>query len=368
MADEKIAIYHRIMKRETFEVAAKDLLSLIQKAEKNSPGKERILYVDIDGHRNEEGGFDEDMFELQKEYGMGFLLQFVKEIHFPLISVNNPNEQNNDIPEELHICYVDNSKDASLDELYIENYSNTEFIMEPDVYDYLKHFSALLRHYNEWDIGQKKSEEEIFDESSFMQMWYKHIGEIMNELFNNFIHGNLLSAAAMTRTLIECYVYLSILLKEQDIRLVEDWFFCSVMAKIKNKGELTDNVIETIKKYCINRNIDFNEIYNKFYGKSENSWLSRIIDKKKIVFRDACEYLNRPEIDGDYKFLCAFVHGQDVNSKLMPFTFYSSIYEILYLMSEYIFASIRMIKIKNKLEDEIMNLEEKLFELGKQYI
>ena len=96
------------------------------------------------------------MYELQKEFGVGFLLQFVKEIHFPLISVENPNEQNNDIPEELQIYHADSAKDTSLDELYIENYSNTEFIMEPDVYDYLKHFSALLKHYNEWDVGQKK--------------------------------------------------------------------------------------------------------------------------------------------------------------------------------------------------------------------
>ena len=46
--------------------------------------------------------------------------------------------------------------------------------------------------------------------------------EMMNELFNNFIHGNLLSAAAMTRTLIECYVYINILLQEQDLQLAED--------------------------------------------------------------------------------------------------------------------------------------------------
>lgn len=285
-----------------------------------------------------------------------------------MISVENPNEQNNDIPEELQIYHADNAKDTSLDELYIENYSNTEFIMEPDVYDYLKHFSALLKHYNEWDVGQKKSEKEIFYESSFMQMWYRHLGEMMNELFNNFIHGNLLSAAAMTRTLIECYVYINILLQEQDLQLAEDWFFCSVMAKIKNNGKLTDNILEVLKKYCNDQNIDFHEKYTKFYGKGENSWLSSVIDKKKITFRDACEYLCRPEIYYDYKALCAFVHGQDVYSKLMPFTFYSSIYEKLFLMSEYIFDAIRMFASESELENKILSLEEMLFELGKQYI
>ena len=93
----------------------------------------------------------------------------------------------------------------------------------------------------------------------------------------------------------------------------------------KNKGKLTDNILEVLKKYCNDQNIDFHEKYTKFYGKGENSWLSSVIDKKKITFRDACEYLCRPEIYDDYKALCAFVHGQDVYSKLMPFTFYSSI-------------------------------------------
>ena len=64
MTRQRIAIYHRVMKRENFEVAAKDLFRLLVNAQKQSPDQPRVLYVDIDGHRNKAGGFDNDMFEL----------------------------------------------------------------------------------------------------------------------------------------------------------------------------------------------------------------------------------------------------------------------------------------------------------------
>lgn len=255
--NEKIVIYHRIMKRENFEVAARDLLNLVYSAQKTSPNMDRVLYVDIDGHRNEEGGFDADMLELQKEYGIGFLLQFVKEINFPLACVKNHNEQNNDIPEKLQIIGAKNQKDKSLEDLYIENYSNTEFVMESDVYDYLRKFSDLLKSYNEWNIGYKKKETGLCNENALMQMWYRHLCELMNEAFNNFIHGNLLSASAMTRTIIECYVYISILLKEQDIRLTEEWFLCGLIRKIKKKKESADELIRIVQMYCANRNYNY---------------------------------------------------------------------------------------------------------------
>ena len=47
-----VALYHRVMRWENFEKAAKDLVSLVYAAEKKEPGKPRTLYLDIDGHRN----------------------------------------------------------------------------------------------------------------------------------------------------------------------------------------------------------------------------------------------------------------------------------------------------------------------------
>ena len=56
-----VALYHRVMRWENFEKAAKDLVSLVYVAEKKEPGKPRMLYLDIDGHRNAQGRFDADM-------------------------------------------------------------------------------------------------------------------------------------------------------------------------------------------------------------------------------------------------------------------------------------------------------------------
>jgi hypothetical protein len=83
--------------------AAQAVFKLVQEAQRVQPGKRRKLFLDVEGHRNIQGGFDADMLELQKEFLMGFLIQFLSEIHGPLISVKNPHAQNNDIPSELEI-------------------------------------------------------------------------------------------------------------------------------------------------------------------------------------------------------------------------------------------------------------------------
>src|SRR5262245_22629465 len=59
-----IAIYHRVYPHEGFEESAQILFKLVQRAQLQYPGKRRLLYLDIDGHRNSEGGFDADMLEL----------------------------------------------------------------------------------------------------------------------------------------------------------------------------------------------------------------------------------------------------------------------------------------------------------------
>lgn len=69
-----MCLYHRVMRRENFEKAAKDLFQLVLSAQKREPDKPRVLYLEIDGHLDENGAFDKDMFELQQEFGLGFLL------------------------------------------------------------------------------------------------------------------------------------------------------------------------------------------------------------------------------------------------------------------------------------------------------
>jgi hypothetical protein len=100
-----VAIYHVVYEHEGFEKSAQVLLKLVQQAEEMRPGKKRSLYLDIEGHRNHEGGFDADMSELRKEFLLSFLSRYLSEIHAPLVNARNPHPQNNEIPSTLAIQY-----------------------------------------------------------------------------------------------------------------------------------------------------------------------------------------------------------------------------------------------------------------------
>ncbi len=72
-------------------------------AEQQWPGKNRMLCLDIEGHRDPDGCFDTDMYELQDSFLLGFLGQYLSEIYAPLIKIQNRHPQKNDIPPELII-------------------------------------------------------------------------------------------------------------------------------------------------------------------------------------------------------------------------------------------------------------------------
>ena len=182
-----IALYHRIMRRENFEKAAKDLFELLKSAQTKMPNEDRALFVDIDGHKNALGGYDGDMLELQKEFGIGFLGKYFKEVHFPLIDFENPSPQCNDIPKEFAILSSESQNKDQLEELYIENYSNTEFVSEPDVFNYLKKFHHFLIEYQDFDFDCMIKEDNKFSDNWHIRLWKNHISELIYELYNSFI-------------------------------------------------------------------------------------------------------------------------------------------------------------------------------------
>ena len=98
---DAVALYHVIYKHEGFEESAQNLFKLVQNAQRRSPDKKRMLYLDIEGHRVEDGGFDADMLELQKEFLLSFLSSYLSEIHCPLVDETNLKPQENDIPPTL---------------------------------------------------------------------------------------------------------------------------------------------------------------------------------------------------------------------------------------------------------------------------
>jgi hypothetical protein len=111
MADEAtaagmlIALYHRVYRHEPFEKAAQDIFEIVRHAQREFPGKPRALYLDIEGHRNANGGFDNDMYELQKEFVLGLLMPFLTEAHEPLAAVRQKPGvvQRDDLPDALQI-------------------------------------------------------------------------------------------------------------------------------------------------------------------------------------------------------------------------------------------------------------------------
>ncbi|MFE5622482.1 HNH endonuclease signature motif containing protein [Streptomyces virginiae] len=110
-----VAIYHDMKVYENFERCAIRIFECIKQAEKGSPGAPRSLYIDIQGHRNEAGGFDHDALELIKDFALGFLGDYLTEIHTPLYHVRNPGKQRNDIPEVLQINHPDDGSKYGYD-------------------------------------------------------------------------------------------------------------------------------------------------------------------------------------------------------------------------------------------------------------
>lgn len=71
---------------------------------------------------------------------------------------------------------------------------------------------------------------------------------------------------------------------------------------------------------------------------------------------------------GDYKSACSYVHAQDIVTKIMPFTFYSSIYHKLYMMMTYIFRTVSLYPISDEQRKEMEALEAELIDLAEKYI
>jgi len=100
--DERtIAIYHNVYEHEGFDTTAQTLFKLVKSAEQEFPGRKRRLFLDIEGHKNSEGGFDSEMMEIQAKFLTEVLSPHLSEFSTPLGHCVNPKPQDNDIPPAL---------------------------------------------------------------------------------------------------------------------------------------------------------------------------------------------------------------------------------------------------------------------------
>lgn len=103
LGSKKIAIYHVIFKDEDFNESAQYIFKLVRYAQENNPGIPRCLYLDIEEHRNSQGGFDNDMFELQTKFLLKFLMKYLTEAYTPFGKIVNKDNQLDDVPTLLEI-------------------------------------------------------------------------------------------------------------------------------------------------------------------------------------------------------------------------------------------------------------------------
>ena len=197
------------------------------------------------------------------------------------------------MPERLEISHARNEKDHSLDAPYVENFSHTEYQSEATVYAYLKQVSDFLKRYQELDAEYALLPPEPYDPQNYLLQWRLHMRELINELFNMFVGGNLFSTAAMTRTLMECCVYGKVLKQEKSARLLEDWFLCGMIRSLPGQdGALRQAKLKTVYALCSAWNREPEETIRRFKKGNENEWLVSVIPGKgRIYFSHVCEYL-----------------------------------------------------------------------------
>lgn len=139
---------------------------------------------------------------------------------------------------------------------------------------------------------------------------------------------------------------------------------CNMCCTRENDEEL----YELIRKYCQINHLDFKKMWN-IYSKDPKTkrWLRQVIPSGSLNFRIYCNYLEDDHIYKDYESACAFVHGQDITSKMMPFTFYVSICYRFNMMMLYIFRTTQLFPLNESIEIQITDLKNELFLLLEKY-
>jgi hypothetical protein len=102
--DNSVSIYHQIAPEDGFVKAAQDIFALVKEAQSKFPNWQRILYLDIYGHKGENGQPDEEMIELQQEFFFSAIAPFLTAFELPIVDGLNPNPQRNDVPDRLNIA------------------------------------------------------------------------------------------------------------------------------------------------------------------------------------------------------------------------------------------------------------------------
>ncbi|WP_200904147.1 HNH endonuclease [Nocardiopsis sp. RV163] len=149
-SEGKAVIWHEMTVEEDFTKAASRIFQMLKNCQDRFPNKKRALYIDVQGHRNSEGGFDRDAFELIQYFALEKMAQYLTEVRTPLMHVINKKPQL-PLPDKLTI--TDENNEHSFDFRALENrpredspdgrktYPTTQAIMD---YLGMKEFRCLV--------------------------------------------------------------------------------------------------------------------------------------------------------------------------------------------------------------------------------
>ena len=100
--DNTVAIRHIVRAEDGFEQAAAAVFGYLKEAQRDFPDWPRVLYLEVEEHEGDSGGFDPDFYEFQQEFFFSTMAPFLTGFHMPLTGpLVNPETQRNDLPDEL---------------------------------------------------------------------------------------------------------------------------------------------------------------------------------------------------------------------------------------------------------------------------
>lgn len=100
--DNTVSIYQLVLESDSFELAVSQAFAYVKEAQEKYPGWPRIYYLEIEGHKGDRHGYDDDFFEFQQEFWFSTIAHFVHAFQTPLTGgLVNPDPQRNDLPDNL---------------------------------------------------------------------------------------------------------------------------------------------------------------------------------------------------------------------------------------------------------------------------
>ncbi len=102
--DNTASIYLVVAASDSFDQAAQAVFAAVREAQSRFPGWPRIFYLDILGHSDGQGGFEEEFVEFQQEFWFSAIAPFLTAFELPLVGgLLSPSPQRNDLPDSLAI-------------------------------------------------------------------------------------------------------------------------------------------------------------------------------------------------------------------------------------------------------------------------